>query len=636
MVINLHTTQSPVSRSERIKINENWQRIIEGLTNLQTQINILVGGEIDGLLQKLDDAIEQANIAVQQAIDKNNEETQNSIEANNTALQNALNTLSEMITHLDLVISNAETVTTETNFAKQSALDAVEQTITAISEIRSFIEHLNHRGIWSPSVKYYKNNMVVYEGSTFIALQDTIGEPLPNKKDKVNEYWSLFVEKGEQGEKGEPGAGINILGKLSSVNVLPQQANIGDAYLIEGSLYIWNGSSWENVGNVKGEKGDKGEKGERGEKGEQGLPGKDADITDLYQTISALQQIVDVNKDEINKHLANNSQHMDDSSRFGKRAKMSDDWDSATSNGIYISQGNAPFNQWAMGEVIVNDTGNFIYQKVLGISDRLSYSRWFTDNLGWSEWTPTGTGMNVAPDSGGNENPNTTSKPLILTNHANAGGGWWYIETKWYRSASAGEKSQIATSYAPGATPTLKVRHCYDGTWTAWSQDLQGLFTSVSNGKSQVANAITQKGVATSPTAEFATMANNILAIQQSKYNSTYRQRSFSFSSSRHEVEEVFNAGFPIKSALIVCHHFTTNNGKIETTVSFLYTKGESGYLKTGSHSQDGYLLADVTPISSGGLQSGIEGNVVYARLTYFGSINVPAQNVGIEIFAWG
>lgn len=54
--------------------------------------------------------------------------------------------------------------------------------------------------------------------------------------------------------------------------------------------------------------------------------------------------------------------------------------------------------------------------------------------------------------------------------------------------------------------------------WTNWERiltqkDYDELFQSVSNGKTLVANAITQKGVATSPTAEFATMANNIAAI---------------------------------------------------------------------------------------------------------------------------
>lgn len=58
--------------------------------------------------------------------------------------------------------------------------------------------------------------------------------------------------------------------------------------------------------------------------------------------------------------------------------------------------------------------------------------------------------------------------------------------------------------------------------WGPWKRilntdDYDTLFTSVSNGKTLVANAITQKGVTTSPTAEFATMANNIDLISTGK-----------------------------------------------------------------------------------------------------------------------
>lgn len=68
--------------------------------------------------------------------------------------------------------------------------------------------------------------------------------------------------------------------------------------------------------------------------------------------------------------------------------------------------------------------------------------------------------------------------------------------------------------------PSLKTyeRACIGGNWQPWRDvSFSTLFQSVSNGKAQVANAITQKGVPTSPTAEFATMANNIMAIQTGK-----------------------------------------------------------------------------------------------------------------------
>lgn len=57
-------------------------------------------------------------------------------------------------------------------------------------------------------------------------------------------------------------------------------------------------------------------------------------------------------------------------------------------------------------------------------------------------------------------------------------------------------------------------RQKYNGVWENWIETSpRQLFQSVSNGKALVANAITGKGVSTSTTAEFATMASNINAI---------------------------------------------------------------------------------------------------------------------------
>ncbi|MFJ3389535.1 pyocin knob domain-containing protein [Lysinibacillus sp. NPDC086135] len=61
-----------------------------------------------------------------------------------------------------------------------------------------------------------------------------------------------------------------------------------------------------------------------------------------------------------------------------------------------------------------------------------------------------------------------------------------------------------------------------NGAWGTWQKilnedDYNTLFQYVSNGKKEVANAITRKGVTTSPTAEFATMAQNIGKIPAGK-----------------------------------------------------------------------------------------------------------------------
>lgn len=81
---------------------------------------------------------------------------------------------------------------------------------------------------------------------------------------------------GPQGEKGDTGASVTIKGSYSSYEELINNhptGSEGDSYLVNGSLYVWNGSAWENVGNIKGEKGDKGDTGDKGVKGDTGAKG---------------------------------------------------------------------------------------------------------------------------------------------------------------------------------------------------------------------------------------------------------------------------------------------------------------------------------------------------------------------------
>lgn len=92
-------------------------------------------------------------------------------------------------------------------------------------------------------------------------------------------------EQGPQGPKGEDGTGVSIKGSLDSPEDLPPSGENGDAYLIDGDLYVWTGAAWQNVGTIqgpqgpqgpKGDKGDKGETGDAGSQGPQGNPGTPA------------------------------------------------------------------------------------------------------------------------------------------------------------------------------------------------------------------------------------------------------------------------------------------------------------------------------------------------------------------------
>lgn len=74
-------------------------------------------------------------------------------------------------------------------------------------------------------------------------------------------WWkSIALVQGETGSVIEWGAvvkvtgqGVVIKGTLDSTDDLPMSGNeIGDVYVIDGFLWVWNGSEWVNVGKVQG------------------------------------------------------------------------------------------------------------------------------------------------------------------------------------------------------------------------------------------------------------------------------------------------------------------------------------------------------------------------------------------------
>ncbi|MGB7565571.1 MAG: head fiber protein [Prochlorococcaceae cyanobacterium] len=75
---------------------------------------------------------------------------------------------------------------------------------------------------------------------------------------------------GPAGPQGPAGTGVTILGSLGSEGELPGTGNVGDSWLIDGDLWVWNGTAWENVGNIQGPQGVQGPAGPKGDTGSQG------------------------------------------------------------------------------------------------------------------------------------------------------------------------------------------------------------------------------------------------------------------------------------------------------------------------------------------------------------------------------
>ena len=76
----------------------------------------------------------------------------------------------------------------------------------------------------------------------------------------------MTITKSIKGEKGEDGTGVNIIGKLDNINQLPETGTPGDAYIIDGLIYVWseNINGWSDGVPFRGEQGLPGKNGTDG------------------------------------------------------------------------------------------------------------------------------------------------------------------------------------------------------------------------------------------------------------------------------------------------------------------------------------------------------------------------------------
>lgn len=83
--------------------------------------------------------------------------------------------------------------------------------------------------------------------------------------------------QGAKGADGADGTSVTILGHYDTYAELTAAhptGSAGDSYMVGSDLYVWNGSAWENVGQIQGPQGPAGPQGETGPKGEQGPQGE--------------------------------------------------------------------------------------------------------------------------------------------------------------------------------------------------------------------------------------------------------------------------------------------------------------------------------------------------------------------------
>jgi hypothetical protein len=77
---------------------------------------------------------------------------------------------------------------------------------------------------------------------------------------------------GPTGPTGPQGVNINFSGSVANTGALPTGAAVNDAYIVDedGNLWVWNGSSWDDAGQIVGPQGQTGPTGSTGATGPEG------------------------------------------------------------------------------------------------------------------------------------------------------------------------------------------------------------------------------------------------------------------------------------------------------------------------------------------------------------------------------
>ena len=116
---------------------------------------------------------------------------------------------------------------------------------------------------WNTEAPTWENNKYMWQKTVTTFVDGRTDESSPT---------CISGATGPQGPQGKDGTGVTILGSFDTeaeLKAAHPTGNIGDAYLINGNLYVWgeDNGAWNNVGNIQGPQGEQGIQGPKGENG---------------------------------------------------------------------------------------------------------------------------------------------------------------------------------------------------------------------------------------------------------------------------------------------------------------------------------------------------------------------------------
>lgn len=189
LIVNVDLLETDVEASLR-----NVEQAITNVENLETQVNNNENTRQSNETTRINN---ENNRISAETTRENNE--QDRIDAENTRQTNETSRESN------------ETTRQENEANRQTQFN---DKINEINTLLPNLQGLENVESWNSTTQYYKNNIVEFNGSSFMALQDSLGQHPPTLPTKQNEYWSLLAQRGVDGT-----------GAVSTVNGISPDVN---------------------------------------------------------------------------------------------------------------------------------------------------------------------------------------------------------------------------------------------------------------------------------------------------------------------------------------------------------------------------------------------------------------------------
>ncbi len=296
------------SGSAWFRITDTGGNVID--TTQTFDIKVLSGLSESGsqsYVENLNNAIDQANAALQ-AIYKARDTADSTVqEIIDKQLDNVKDLRDAALKRLDEDVK-AQSDTWQATFTANLAdlttkLQTIETnaqaTLTEIKQTSDTVAKLaqdNNANLKKQSDQIVANNQTslaaLQQQSAEIVSKIESNDKLSNDlKEQVKAFLAAIPSdptyRGPRGEKGDPGQGISVKGRVETIDQLPKTNNQeGDAYFVATTLYMYLSGKWENLGNIQGPAGTPGKPGNDGAPGAPGTPDKDGVTPDISITAS--------------------------------------------------------------------------------------------------------------------------------------------------------------------------------------------------------------------------------------------------------------------------------------------------------------------------------------------------------------